>query len=278
MSPSLHEIEQTLSTLWMNKDLREEFLASAPLNNGNLESQIDARGVRLYASLLKHGHRELMLSIFPYCAQLIGKKWEATVERYLSHYPPQHYNLNRTASQFSQYLAQHEDMQMKRYPYLAELADYEWVELELLEMDKEIIVSHQATLNTPEDFAKFAPIVNPVLVIRSYEYAITRVVDQMEAHERPPKKGLRHKTDIAIYRNPQTNKCKFLETGVTAAKIIDRASTQSSSYADLLSFAISLNCLRDPEKIACEFLGLLEKLHELFVFVGSKQIHPKKEA
>src|SRR5277367_133169 len=131
---SLREIEQTLTTLWMNRDARARFLAGKNASiSPDLAKQIDRGGVELYAGLLNYGHHDVMNSIYPLSAKLLGKNWPAIVDDYLETFPPHHFNLNRTAKQFPGYAEQSLSEFTERFPFLPELADYEWVEMELLE-------------------------------------------------------------------------------------------------------------------------------------------------
>src|SRR5215470_7735633 len=162
MSESLREIEQAMVTLWMNRGAREKFLhgtggkkarqSGVDRLSPELLAGIDKRGVRVYARLLNFGHHDVMLSIYPGCAKLLADKWERVVDGYLEYFPPSHYNFNRTAARFSEFLAAYGDRYQKKFPYIAELADYEWLELEILERDVEIKVTPYEPLTQPEEF------------------------------------------------------------------------------------------------------------------------------
>ncbi len=96
--PSLREIEQSVATLWLNREAREwlikgrkkekpESLKDVP---EELLQAVDRDGVALYGGLISYGHQDVMESIYPYCARLLGKKWLTVVEDYLLKFPPDH--------------------------------------------------------------------------------------------------------------------------------------------------------------------------------------------
>jgi hypothetical protein len=279
---SLHEIEKTMRMLWMDRKERESFLdgqtgkkkTGSRVNEVNPEllSEIDKDGVKLYAGLLNYGHQDVMLSIYPGCAKLIGEKWEDVVDNYLEKYPPEHFNLNRTARRFPQYLEKYGERYLKRFPYIAELADYEWIELELMESDQSIEVSEFMPLTLPEHFEQLAPVVNQVLLLREYKYPITSVVDHLEDDCCLPRDVEPKNTFVAVYRDPETNFCRFLEVGESAARIIKTAQDGRVCYRDLLGLAVSMSAAGDPQQAVVEFLELVEKLQSVSLFVGSVRI------
>lgn len=282
MSESLREIEQAMVTLWMNRGAREKFLQGTAGKKARQSSvdrlppeqlaAIDKRGVRLYAGLLNFGHHDLMLSIYPGCAKLLADKWERVVDGYLEYFPPSHYNFNRTAARFSEFLAAYGDRYQKRFPYIAELADYEWLELEILERDVEINVTPYEPLTQPEEFATLAPVVNPSLVVRHYRYPITDVVDHLRDDCCLPTNVEPKATAVAVYRHPHSHQCKFLELGGLSARVVEASSQSPQSYSDLVSLVVSLSGERNPQESIVELLELIDKLQSLYLLVGSVEL------
>jgi hypothetical protein len=276
---SLHEIEKTMRMLWMDRKEREAFLDGPTAKkkkqsriaevNPELLNEIDKEGVKLYAGLMNFGHNDVMLSIYPGCAKLLDEKWEDVVDHYLEKYPPEHFNLNQLARRFPEYLTRYGERHLKRFPYLAELADYEWIELELMEADRPVQVNGFQSLTTPEHFENLAPVVNQVLVVREYQYPITSVVDHLEDDCCLPRDVEPAKTFVAIYRDPDSNLCRFLEVGDSAAQIIKTAQAAPTPYRDLLGLAVSLSSAQDPQQAVMDFLELVEKLQSVSLFVGS---------
>src|SRR5207244_1761420 len=124
----------------------------------------------------------------------------------------------------------------------------------------------------PEQFQKFAPVVNQVLAIREYEYPITSVVDHLEDDCCLPRDVEPKKTYVAVYRDPESNYCRFLEIGESAAKIIRYAQDERAPYVELLGMAVASADSGDPQTVAVEFLELVEKLQSVSLFVGSVEV------
>ncbi len=282
MSASLRKIEKAMVTLWMNRRAREKFLhgsggkksAKTAIDTlpSELRNDIDKRGVSLYANLLNFGHHDVMESIYPGCAKILGEKWERAVGDYLERFPPNHYNFNRTAERFAEFLEKHGDRYLKKYPYLAELADYEWLELEILEKDVEVTVSPHQTLTQPEQFASLAPVVNPSLVVRHYRYPITDIVDHLHDDCCLPSAVEPEATSVAVYRHPDTHLCKFLRLGALAARVVEVSAESRQSYSALVALVVSLSGGRDPQQSVVEFLELIDKIQSLYLLVGSEAV------
>ncbi len=282
-APSLRDIERTLSTLWMDDEARRWFLSGAKPDRApaslkdispELLQSISKDGVRLYGSLLNFGHHDVMASIYPYCQQLIGHQWEETVDDYLKHFPPNHHNFNRLCARFPQYFQETERGQryLKKLPFIAELAHYEWIELEKMEEDVLINVAEHQTLSSPEQFPKLAPIVNPSLTIRRYQYPIPEIVEILEAGGKLARKIAQEETIVAIYRHPNTHSCRFVELGEASAALIERASQGTVSYQELIPIVVSVSKQANVQKVVIDFLDSIEELQEQMVFVGSKVV------
>ncbi len=229
---------------------------------------LDEKGIRLYAELLRIGHQDLMASVFPGCASLIGDQWPQTVDDYLEHYPPDHYNLNRAAQRFPQYLAAFGERFLRRYPFLVELADYEWLELELIEHPGVVMTCPHQPLASPEQFERWRPVVNPVLVVRRYRYPITGIVEQLAEGLALPDDLAPAPATVIVYRDPD-NDCRFLEVTEMTCRTVELARSGRHSYKDLIASALSEIHGADPQECVVEFMEMVEKLQSLKLFVGS---------
>lgn len=273
MTCNLSEVESCLSTLWTRRRPRQEFLQGQSPDGlqPDILSQVDPRGVRLYASLIRHGQQDLMNSIYPGCAKVLGKHWHEMVGEYFENCPPGHFNLNAGAAKFSEFLKERIDPCVKRHPFLSELADYEWIELEVLEHAGEPLPGEDIALDEPTKFATFGPNVNPVLIVRHYVFPITKVVDWLRAGVKLPRRVGKQSAHMLIYRDPDDLDARFLELGELAVAIVEKAIEGSASYADLIGFAVERKG-GDAQAAVEEVLTLFERLQSLKVFVGSRRV------
>lgn len=284
MSASLRDIEKTLLNLWMfhgaRLQLRGEASKSAKKSAGKsylslppeILEQIDRRGVELYAELLNIGHQDLMENIYPGCAKLIGDKWGQIVDHYLEHFPPAHFNLNRAAEHFPQYLREHGYRYTRTYPYIVELADYEWLELDILEHPGKVVKFPQIALTDSGQFASLRPVVNPVLAIRRYKYPIPEIVQHLEDDCCVPKDVAPKVTHVIDYRDPDSKDCRFLEVGEITARLVQCALERPVSYKEMIAMSLAEAGQVSAQDCVIQFLEMVEQLQERSLFVGSQPI------
>jgi hypothetical protein len=298
---NLHDIEKTFYTLLMNKEAREGYIQECKSKNGatadvqhkgRSSKSDEARiafspsGIALYASLLNYGHHDVINSIYPGCRKVLDDAWESIVDDYLLKYPPKHHTVNRLADSLSDYFTKYGGTYLKKYPFLSELAHYEWIELELMENPQQIFSGDYEGLTQAEHFTDFGPIVNPVLIICDYEYPIADICDLL-SEDRPLKKSYKKaSTSVAICRNPETHLCRFLELGSISSLMLKYAITESKispydgkknsfvqvSYKELLEKITANANGISLEDCVLEYMQLVDTLQELGMFCGSAPI------
>lgn len=277
---SLRDIEKTISTFWTNSDARQWLAAGAdPATAPDVVKGIDQevlkaadhKGVALYGRMINYGHHDVMDSIFPYCSKLLGKEWEDVVEEYLLRYPPDHYNLNRICRHFSEFLVKYGQKHLAVYPFLDELADYEWMELEKIQDSSSIARGDATAITTPEQILTLAPILNSTLIIRRYRYPIAEIAVRMEGGRKVRRKMPPKETFVAIFRDPESHRIRFLELGRAAAALVKAVQEEGADYQSLLKLAVSLTPELSPDQAVLDFLQLIEDLQTAFLFTGSQR-------
>ncbi|MBX9667068.1 MAG: putative DNA-binding domain-containing protein [Candidatus Obscuribacterales bacterium] len=275
MTTSLRSIEKSLATLWTKDAPRQTFLGGggeASVEPGVEPVQIDPRGVKMYATLIRTGRQDLMQSIYPGCSKILSRTWQKLVDQYMETRPPSHYNLNKAAGSFSDFLRNDMPELVMRHPFLPELADYEWIELEILESPDKAVHGDQLTLDDPSLFQSHGPVLNTVLVIRHYQYPIAKLVDWLREDVRLPRRLKKGATHLAIYRDPHELTSRFLELGELSSKMIEQLMPQQMSYAELLAWTVTESKSKNPQETVLKTIELFDELNRLNVFVGSKKL------
>mgnify|MGYP001337884389 CR=1 FL=1 len=269
---TLKEIEESLYRLWTTADARRTYLSGQVPEGVHQEvaDKIDPEGVSLYSSLIRLGQKDLMLSIYPGCARVIGRGFEDLIYQYMETFPAEHFNFNRAASRFSVFLKEHCQRLEAKFPFLPELADYEWIELEVLEHPADQrCAARKIVLSGPDDFSEQAPRVNPTLILRRYQYPIDKIVDWLRDDVRLPRRIKKAEVCLAVYRSARTSSARFLALSPVAARLIETATASPTAFAELVTIAVNENPDTDPQNTVLEFLELIEKLEELELLSGS---------
>ena len=264
---SLREIEKTLTSIFMERQPVESAQQLSALTE---DEKFDAQGARLYARLIGYGHSDVLSSIYPYCQKVLNRSWEKTLKQYVQAFPPNHFHLNSSAKRFPQFLSDNCPEILKKLPYLAELADYEWLEMELLEVDTTISVSEKTPLSDPQAFVSLGPVNNPTLRVRTYKYPIQQIVDLIEEGRGFRKKFRPEQSHVAMYRDPYSHTVRIVELDDNAQILLSQA--EQSSYGDLIRRAVELNPTRDPQSTVTDVIELIEQFHDINLFVGERKI------
>lgn len=278
--PSLREIEKAMYTLWMNPEARQwldsedssaESHKVVSALDKSIIAELDRNGASLYARSIAYEHQNMADQIFPYCAKAIGKDWEKVVWDYYKLHPGEHFNFNKICKEFSNYLTDHCQPLLKKYPYLAELADYEWLELEKAEDERKIELAEKIVFNGLDELNAYYPVLNQTLSVCHYLYPIPEIAKNFSDAKRPRKKFQERACNVAIYRDPETHSSRFMELGKAISQVVETAAQKPTLYVDLLKLAIALTPELDPKQAVVEFFDLVEDLHKDNIFVGSKR-------
>ncbi len=279
---TLSEVEANLQTLWTSKKSLKDFL------DGNLKlfknsQEPDPKAIALYADLISIGQINLMESIYPACQRFISD-FEALVYKYMEECPPTHFNLNQAAKGFSFFLKKKCPDLVKQLPFLPELADYEWLELEVMEADVDWPAHEAIVLNDPALFAVYRPVLNPTMQLRNYKYPISDIVDQLidsssdsDLKEKSVEQKIVSTTKkkavtLAIFREPKTHEVKFLQLGEITRFAIEQIRVKQPNiptYQELLALTIPAFGKRKADEVVLELLDILPKLEEHKLILGS---------
>jgi len=277
-APSLRDIELALTLLWTRRSKRENFLAGETVQDGihpSLVKHIDVRGVKLYASLIELGRLDLMASIYPHCKKILGKHFNATVHNYMETMPPAHFNLNQAASQFSQFLSEHQSTEAYRlkHPFLPELADYEWIELEAMESNSEVNVAAasstadvQYLLSDLQVFAGSVPQLNPTLIARAYKYPIGEIVGKIEHDEKLPRRQKVQPSWVLALRSGD-HEARYVDLSELAYILVQVIMANAAiTYGELIALACSHSGAGAAETVA-DFLTMVDDFKEIAVIL-----------
>lgn len=153
--------------------------------------------IKIYRELVWNTLSDVVEGIYPYTNKLLLTHWNKLLKQYLEFSPPSSPILYMVGKDFPAFLNTKSTLK-KKYPFLYELALYEWLELEILE--KEISLEKRKTgLN-----------INPASIICNFEYNIPALIKSIEINK-IPLKIKKEPTSIIIYRDPKTFSVRFFE-------------------------------------------------------------------
>ena len=162
--------------------------------------------IKIYRELVRNSFSDISVNIYPFTYKLLSKNWDKLLSDYLEKYPPSSPILNKVVENLSVYLSIRKDI-LKKYPFISELARYEWIEVEVYEREGSVQKNKVLSLN-------------PIYEICTFQYAIPEIVEMIEDN-RPLGKIYKQKTNVLIYRDPKDFSVRFFELSTSTLAFID---------------------------------------------------------
>ena len=147
-------------------------------------------------------------------------------------------------------------------PFLRELAQYEWVDLELAVSLQEL---------TPEladpngDLLADTPVVSPLAWTLSYEFPVHRIAPEFQ-----PQAPGTQPTLLIVYRN-RLDDVKFMEINAITARLMQLLGEEPASGRALLERIAQELRHPDPKAVVGEGASILQLLRERDIVLGTRR-------
>ena len=228
---------------------------------------IEPRRMKIYSDLFYNNVQGFLASAFPVLRRITpDARWHALARDFFSRHESHEPLFHKIAGEFLKYL---EDRGSRRganrldWPFLRELAHYEWVELALSVADLEFTPQ----LADPDgDLLDGAPVVSPLAWSLAYEFPVHRI-----GPEFLPKEPGAAPTYLIVYRDRQ-DEVKFIEANAVTARLLEllRGRRRGSGRAQLARIARELKHLQ-PEAVIAQGAAILAGLRERDIILGTKR-------
>ena len=187
--------------------------------------------IEIYRDLVRNSFLDLLSRIYPYSKKLIGKEWEKLLSEYFEFFPPKSPIFNKIAENFPLFLS-HQEKLLKKYPFIQELAMYEWLELEIADRENETEKKN---------------LINPIHVLFSSNYPVNKIIEYIDNNADLNKLETRE-THIIIYRDPKTYQVRFFELSKASLAYIElfKQGFDNESIVEALGIAYKI----DPKNFA----------------------------
>lgn len=146
---------------------------------------------------------------------------------------------------------------MAQFPFLLELAHYEWVEVPLLLDDTQV---DWAAVNSDGDLLDEPLVLNPVMLLQSYQYPVQTIAPDTLPSEPQP-------THLLLLRNRE-GKVDFVVLNAVTAHLVQLLGETTTAREALLQLAQALQH-PDPEQLLGFGMTILQQLHTQQVILGT---------
>ena len=211
-------------------------------------SKLTIERIKIYRELVKNSFYDISTNIYPFTYKLLSKSWDKLLSDYLEKYPPSSPILNKVIEHLPEYLSARKDI-LKKYPFISELAHYEWLEVEIYEREGSSGKSKILSLN-------------PVHEICTFQYPIPEIVEMIENNQTLGK-IYKQKTNVLVYRDPKDFSVRFFELSTSTLAFVELLKTGFSIdmviYFLANAYQVDESGYKAFEKEAMKLVSLLKK-------------------
>jgi uncharacterized protein len=226
---------------------------------------IEARRMKIYAELFYNNVQGFLASAFPVLRRITpDARWHALVRDFFARHESHEPLFHRIAGEFVKYLEQRGRRRgagKGDWPFLQELAHYEWVELALAVADVELT---PALADPNGNLLERAPVLSPLAWPLAYRYPVHRIGPDFLPQEPPAQP-----THLIVYRNRQ-DEVKFMEANAVTARLLELVRTSRAPGRRLLLRLARELKHPQPEAVVAQGAAILHGLRERDIILGTR--------
>ena len=232
-----------------------------PENNA-APAGIEDRRMAIYRDLFFNNLQSLLGSTFPVLKKLSGKeRWAGLIREFMAKHEAQTPYFLEIPKEFLAFLEHEHTPGADDFPFMLELAHYEWVELALsVSTDSD----DDAEVDPAGDLLEGVPLLSVLAWPLAYRYPVHRISQSYQ----PTEPG-EQPTYLAIYRNLD-NEISFMELNAVTAGLLDKISdnaAQKTGRELLIELSKEINF--DPDALAEHGAAALAELRAADILLGT---------
>jgi hypothetical protein len=222
---------------------------------------IEARRMKIYNELFYNNVEDFMASTYPVLRSIYGEeKWHHLMRDYFARHSASTPLFHEMPREFLKYLELERQAAEDDYPFLLELAHYEWVELALSVSDQQV---NPALIDAQGDLLQGIPVLSPLAWPLSYQYPVHNISPDF-LPSTPPAQA----TYLVVYRNTEDD-VRFLEVNPVTAHLLHLiAQDQQRSGQHQLEMIAEQLQHPNPELVIQGGLQALQELKARNIILG----------
>ena len=223
---------------------------------------IEERRMGIYRDLLYRNVESFLAGSFPVLRKTLkDTDWHELIRDYFRSHRARTPLFPKMPQEFLQYLQNENAATAKLYPFLTELAHYEWVELALSLDVREI---PEQGIDPAGELLSGRPVLNELSWSLAYHYPVHRIGPDYRPGEKPAQP-----TCLFVYRDRQ-DKVRFIELNSLAARLVDclKENKDNKSGRELLTDIAAESAHPEPEVVVRGGSALLEDMRAKQIILG----------
>ena len=225
-------------------------------------AQIEERRMKIYRDLFYNNVEGFLASGFPVLRSLMNATdWHAIVRDFFSRHQCHTPYFLEISQEFLAYLQQERGTQTNDFPFLLELAHYEWLEL-AMDVDADSLPT--TGFDPDGDLLQGRPLLSPLVNVACYEYPVHRICRDF-VPQTPPELP----TYLIIYRNHE-DQVRFMEINAVTARMLVLLQEQPGATGRNVIDQIQQELQHpNPDQVADGGLQALRHLREAGIVLGT---------
>ena len=228
-------------------------------------NEIEARRMKIYSELFYNNVENFMSNTYQVLCAILGEtRWHALIRDYFEHHKAHTPLFPEMPREFLKYLEDEREAQDDDYPFMLELAHYEWVELALTVSD----AVNEEDIDTDGNMLDGVPVLSALAWPLSYQYPVHQIGPD-NTPDTPPEQPT---YIIANRRNDDEIDIHFTEINAVTARLLNLIQENESAQSGrqlLIQLAEEMNS-PDPEQIISFGETLLNDLRKNGILLGTR--------
>ena len=225
---------------------------------------IEERRMAVYRELFFNNIRNLLATMFPVIRKLHSDdKWHALIRQFMQRHRAETPYFLQLPQEFLAFLQNEYELQADDYPFLLELAHYEYVELALSISEE---VNDVDGVDPDGDLLQQVPVKSVLAWVYAYQFPVHRI-----KKDYTPAEPAEQPVFIAVYRR-SNDSVGFLELNPMTAKLleaIDNNDQQLTGEALLRALADEIN-YADADALVQHGAAALDEMRQLEILTGTR--------
>lgn len=230
--------------------------------NYSTPADIEERRMAVYRELFYNNVEDFLASSFPVLKEISGNNaWHALVHDYFAQHRAKTPLFMQMPREFIDYLQNGRQPKASDFPFLLELAHYEWTEIALATTDDHI---NMDGVDANGDLLDGMPVVSPLAWVLSYRYPVHKIGPSYL-----PAGDQQDPTHLVVFRN-RKDEVEFIEINPVTAKLLLLLQEESANARTVLSnIAVEISH-QQPETVIEFGRSVLIDLHQRGVILGTR--------
>lgn len=228
-------------------------------------ADVEDRRMAIYRDLFYRNVESFLANSFPVLKKIIpDEQWHDMIRDYFSRHRARTPLFPKMPTEFLQYLEHERSGHSDDYPFLLELAHYEWLEVELSLDTRDI---SEEGIATGADLLAGIPVLSALIRPVVYQFPVHNIsLDYL------PESAAEQPTYLVVFRK-RNDEIGFLELNSVAARLLELLQQQSDRTGKELLLQIAAE-LQHPDPVAVIKGGLeiMQGMHEKDIILGTKII------